>query len=148
MRNDECTCEQSHSRIKVQERGRSAVFLNLSRAIVLLTRIDGCVVKNQTAADWVVTWTASRELIVELKGRNVEHACDQIWHTAQLVHRNCPGSKLAGLIVCSQFPRFNTAIQKAKTSFARQFSGPLHVVSRNCEYDVDHVFSFRGPHRQ
>ena len=84
--------------------------------------------------------------MLELKGRNVEHGCKQILATATTVKRKFSHCKFAALIVCSQFPRFSTAIQKAKERFAKEFNGPLHVVSRNCEYEVDHLFSFKGPH--
>jgi hypothetical protein len=109
--------------------------------------IDGCVIKQALAADWMVTKLDEGDVIVELKGRNVEHGFKQVYATARYWRDNqLGGRQFAALIVCVQYPRVSTTIQKAKQAFAREFKGPLHVVSRNCEYEFRNVLSFKGPH--
>jgi len=80
----ECIEATTDSRVKVSERGRKAIFLNPDNCNYSKVRVDGCVVKNAKAADWVVSKHAVGDIIVELKGRNVEHAVKQINATAAL----------------------------------------------------------------
>ena len=49
-----CQRVTSVSRIKIEESGRKAIFMNLARDQFVLTRVDGCVVVDSVAADWVV----------------------------------------------------------------------------------------------
>jgi hypothetical protein len=141
-------CQQSltHSKVKVEEGRRKAVFLNETRDQFLRTKVDGCLVKDQTASDWVVSKLRVGDVIVELKGTDVDHAVRQILITAMYwtLHQTKQGA-LAALIVCSQYPRVDTKIQRAQRSFARKHKGPLHVVSHNCEVQLEHVLSFNGP---
>lgn len=85
-------------------------------------------------------------VVVELKGRNVEHGADQVMATAhrwKVVEDRC--DRIAGLIVGRQVPGATTAIQLKRERFAKRFGGPLHVVNRNCDYKLEHLLSFKGP---
>ena len=92
------------------------------------------------AADWVVSKCKVGDVIVELKGKDVEHATKQVVATAKLWKQKglCQG-KLAGLIVCSQYPKASTSVQKKQQAFASEFSGQLHVRTRNREYDLEQL---------
>ncbi|HEX8662846.1 MAG TPA: hypothetical protein VF744_02305 [Beijerinckiaceae bacterium] len=144
----ECEEETSVERIKVEELGRKATFVNEEHNTYRKTQMDGCVVKNQLAADWVVSRANIGDVIIELKGRHVEHAVRQIRATAGfLTDGDYREGRLAGLVVCTQFPKASTTVQRAQAEFARAFKGPLHVVTQNLEYAFENVLSFKGPHR-
>jgi hypothetical protein len=137
------------SKISVSERGRTATFVNEERRHYVKTQFDGCVLRETTAADWVVSKPPVGCVIVELKGKNVEHAVRQVLATAKywLAGKLLEG-RIAGLIVCARYPRVDTTVQRSQQEFTKQFKGPLHIVCRNGEYDIECVLSFRGPHRK
>jgi hypothetical protein len=144
---DECRVSISFKRIVVKDNGRkTATFLNEDEHTYFLTRVDGCVIKNELAADWLVTKPAVGEVIIEFKGRDVDHAVKQVHATAKYwQEHNLRIGSIAGLIVARQYPRNSTAVQRAQQAFARGFQGPLHVVTRNNDYKIEKVLSSTGP---
>lgn len=135
----------SVSEIKVEEKGKSAAILNPERVEYSRVKVDGCVETDGPRADWVIE-RCNAAVIIELKGRNVEHAADQIYATA-IKWRDQEGrcQRIAGLIVGRQTPGASTAMQVKKKKFSQRFGGPLHVVGRNSSYVLEHVLSFKGP---
>lgn len=146
---DHCKTITTDSRITVFERGKAATFINDGRDEMVKTKFDGCVPINGVAADWIVSKQHLGDVIIELKGKNVEHGAKQIHATAQYWRSEghvC--GKIAGLLVCTRYPRASTSIQKSQQAFQKLFSGPLHVVTKNYEYQIENVLSFKGPHRR
>lgn len=144
-----CRCSTSVSKIKVKERGRKAVICNRRNAKFVKTRVDGCLVRQTAAADWVISKPKQGDVFIELKGTDVDHAFKQIMATVTLwrVH-NLGCGKQAGLIVCRQYPQATTRSQRAKVAFLKLANGPLHVVSGNYEYCFENILSFNGPFRK
>jgi len=123
---EECEEETSVARIKVEELGRKATFVNDEGERYRKTRMDGCIVKNRLAADWVVSRENVGDAIIELKGKHVEHAVRQVRATAEFLARGgFREGRLAGLVVCSQFPKASTSVQRAQADFA----APLKALS-------------------
>ncbi|WP_400769580.1 hypothetical protein [Methylosinus sporium] len=139
----ECQSISNDIRVKVAgEHGRSAIFLNKSKDTFVKIRVDGCVISNSTgqkSADWIVSRPGVGDVIVELKGKNVEYAIQQINCTAKFwTNENLRAGRLAALIVAKQCPPLtSTTIQKAQTAFAREYEGRLRVVTRNDEFSFD-----------
>ncbi|WP_431322549.1 hypothetical protein [Rhizobium sp. YTU87027] len=134
------------SNVKVEERGRKAVFVNPQNTIHHKIQMDGCVIKNSTCADWVVTKQGVGTVIVELKGKHIEHGAKQVEATAVFLRGigyNMP--KLAGLIVGNGYPKANSTLQKFQASFRKSFGGPLHVVTKNDDFVFEKVLSSTGP---
>ena len=141
-------CEQvtSASKIKVEELGRKAVFLNPTKAMHRKIQVDGCVIRDALAADWVLSKDGIGDVIVELKGKNVEHGAKQCLATAQFWSTNGLGQgRIAALIICRQYPHTDTGVQVAQDRFRREYKGPLHVVTGRYEFDFERVLSFKGP---
>jgi hypothetical protein len=143
----DCTESLSHTRIKVDDNGsrRWAVFLNPKRAAIRKIRVDGCLLRDGPAADWVVSKADCVDVVVELKGRDVAHAIHQIvatlrfWSSLGGVEQN---NHLAALIVCTQYPRDNTKIERARRQIAQEHHAPLHVKSRNLKYAFEALAKF------
>lgn len=135
----ECQNKVKTSKVKIEEEGRKAVFLNATKNTYIKTKIDGCCVKNEIAADWLIS-KDERHLIVELKGKNVEKALKQIEATTCGVKSIFCTSRISALIVCSQYPRIDTKIQKAKNDFPKCHPGFLHIVSSNKEHIFEELF--------
>jgi hypothetical protein len=77
----ECIEQVRHSRIKVHDAGtgKSAVLLNLDKETVRKIRMDGSLAPvGELAADLVVSHPKIADVIVELKDRDVDHACAQV----------------------------------------------------------------------
>jgi hypothetical protein len=131
----QCTESVAHSKIKVEENGKSAVFLNATNSVFNRIHVDGCVIKDGPRCDWVISRKSIGDVLIELKGSNVKHAFGQIRATAAYWRANkFLEGRMGGLVVCSQYPRIATMVQKAKEEFSREFNAPLRVESRNLEY--------------
>lgn len=133
----DCTVETTVSRIKVEERGKSAVFINLDRNPYWKIKVDGCVVKNAIAADWIVAQKNNGAIIVELKGKDVDHAAKQVIATATLWRSKNSRGRLAGLIIATQYPTASPIIQRLQESFRKAFSAKLHVASGRREFRIE-----------
>jgi hypothetical protein len=139
-----CQISKKESNIKLTEAktGRKAIFKNELKENIILTSFDGCVVKNDTAADFVLSKTKIGDLIVELKGRDVEHGATQVMATAEYLtsnkHRN---GLIAALIVCRKYPKEDSIVQRRQLAFAKKFKGPLKV-SEKTVYEFEKCFSF------
>ena len=141
--------------VKVEENGRVAAFLNKSGGDFFKVNLDGGLVKNQTCADYAVVKKGVGTVVVELKGTDIEHAVDQIAAAIRLL-KNCGDrgesarvavSKmpLAGLIICSRYPRVDSMYQRRLKKFVKENKCPLHCVSGKGEFEVERVLSFKGP---
>jgi hypothetical protein len=96
----------------------------------------------------VVARESYGDVIIELKGKDVDTAVKQVEATASHWRsQNYGTGKIAALIVSTQYPKANTAVRKAQEKFTKVFHGPLHVVTKNYEGCLEAVFSFKGPHK-
>src|SRR6266511_1259184 len=77
-----CQKKTNERKVKVEEYRKKAVFLNEARSEFVITRVDGCVIKDGVRSDWVVTRLAIGDVIVELKGVDVGHGLKQVRATA------------------------------------------------------------------
>jgi hypothetical protein len=140
--NDACVKLTRAPLIRVAEHASVATLINSKRAKI---RIDECVVRKGIRCDWVVSKENCVDVLIELKGADVNHAVDQLLATIE-IWRNHPlrgkNTKLAALVVCSQYPRIDTRVQRAKKIFASKFGMPLHISSRGGEFDFCKLASF------
>jgi hypothetical protein len=129
--------------VLVEARGRKANFINPERAKFHRIRVDGCLTRNVTAADFIVTKVDHADVIVELKGRNVDHAIKQVeatllqWRKS----RHC-SSRLAGLVVCNQVPKATIAT-RVKEQFMRKHRVHVTVRSGNHRYRIEDLVKNR-----
>ncbi|WP_306393237.1 hypothetical protein [Telluria beijingensis] len=135
-----------HSKIKIEENGRKAIFLNATKETFHLVQVDGALLKNVVASDFVLAKLKVGDLVIELKGMDVDHAVEQVFETASYWRdKNYRQGGIAALIVSSRVPAFNTKIAKYAARFKKSFNGPLHVVSQNREFTFERALSFDGP---
>lgn len=129
------------SNVKIKEGGRSVVFSNPSRKTFEITKVDGGLVKNQKAADYVVTIADVGDLIVELKGKEVGVACEQIIATYSIM-RQCESRRgpMAGLVVCTRFPRSDTKAQRLQAAFLRDHGARLKVLENQAKCCFEDFF--------
>lgn len=140
----ECETATTVSKIKLEERAAKAIFLNQPRETYTVVRVDGCVVQNEVAADYLVAKNTAA-VVVELKGRDAEHGLSQVLASAKMVRDREPNlTVIAAMLVSNRMPRVNTFVQRAKDKYAAEMGAPLTLVSRNCEVLFDEVIRFGG----
>lgn len=140
-------CERTNvSSIKFEEGASKAIFLNPSREWHIKVQIDGCLVTNERAADAALYNSNADVIIVELKGVDVAYGAKQIIAAAEVLrtHEPVPRS-CAGLVVGKEYPKISTTIQRMQAQFAKAYKRPLHIVTKNGEFEFAAVHSFRGP---
>lgn len=143
---EECFETVRDSKPKVEENGRKAVFLNPDRAEVRKIRVDGCLITGDgQRADYIISKPGTIDVIVELKGRDIYHARDQILATL-LFWREFPplSSVIAGLIVCSKSPASASELQVLKAKILKKFGLWLAVDENEKK---QYSFSEFGPNR-
>lgn len=137
------------SSIKVEQHGKSAVFENPNRDEYFVTTTDGGILGNQRVADYVVSRVGIGDLIVELKGKDVDTACKQIEATISLVNACTSQTRkgkskrgpIAGLIVCTRVPKLDTKAQSLRNRFAKQYRSRLFIYVGNRSFRLSDFFS-------
>jgi hypothetical protein len=111
-----CTEELNHPRVTVKAHGRSATFLNPGRTIIKKVDIDCWLHAAGTAkADYVVCMPKSVDVIVELKGKDIIYAVDQIlathahWKKVPLCAKN-----IGALVVFTRSPERSAVLGNIK----------------------------------
>jgi hypothetical protein len=145
MPNDCCT-KTVENKITVEENSKRATFLNSQKRQFVVCQIDGCEIKGEIACDYFLQREVADSVLVELKGRDISHAIDQIEATFRyLAQAGRLKGKKAGLIVAgkpSTHPLFTSKVQRAKERLKKQHSAPLHIVRDKYEDEMDPLFSF------
>jgi hypothetical protein len=141
-----CTVITTNSNVKVEENGRKAVFKNKNKEAYSISEIDDCLIKSGIRADWLVSKVGSTSIIVELKGKDISHACEQIFTSAKNDSvKQLLEEKIGFLIICSKFPRFDTFVRRAKEKSMKEFKAGFHVVCNQGVFDIDRVAAIDGP---
>lgn len=114
--------------IKVKENTSTFEMLNKERRKIDKMKVDGCVITNGIRCDWMfVDQLSKKEIYVELKGRDVEHAYDQIVETVTKLSKTKDNKN--GIIVCTKCPLTDTKTQIIKAK-ARKKNIVLTIKSR------------------
>lgn len=131
MKNEECIEETVGQNVVVKENGRRINFLNPDRSKFKKIKVDNCLIIDGERSDWIVTKVGVGSVVVELKGKDVDKACHQLWST--LAHPDCCGhleKKRALVVVASRVPSLDTSIQRHKNK-ARQNGLRLEFICQN-----------------
>jgi len=101
-----CTDELDVSKITVKRDGRRATFDNSDRATIKCVDLDRWIPSNTTIkADYIVSKPGVADVIIELKGKDIDHAVEQIVVTLGKWNAAPPFSKkIGGLIVFTRCP--------------------------------------------
>jgi hypothetical protein len=141
-----CIEDITHSKVKVEENSRKATFKNPNATKYQRVKIDGCVITEGPRCDYIVREIGSTTVFVELKGRDVEHACHQLLSTHEheavksLIEKN-----VGFLVICKKYPRFDTYVARAKQACAKKLGAGFHVVCDSGEFDISRVAAIDGP---
>ncbi|WOB79623.1 hypothetical protein [Brevundimonas nasdae] len=146
MSKDNCTTEKSHSLVKIEENKRVAIFRNPRKLPIRVSRVDGCLVTKGIRSDFVVSEPDAASIIVELKGVDVAHACDQLFATVEHPEvKPLLEAQIGFLVICSRYPRFDSFVAKAKQKAAKRYKAGFHVVKDKGQFDIARVAAIDGP---
>lgn len=140
--NKNCTKTRRDKVIVVSQKGRRAEFVNPDEAQYAVTEIDGCLISNETCCDYLVRKLGFASVLVELKGRHVDHACRQLFATIEKPSvRALLEEKKGFLIVCSKYPRIDTFVIKAKREAARRYRAGFKVCCNGKGLELEKIAS-------
>jgi hypothetical protein len=128
-----CIQKVRHSKLKLADPGtaRTAILLNHDKTQVRRIRVDGCLAPAGTvSADWVASKPKVVDVVVELKGRNVDHAVDQIeatWRFWRGHVEHDDDQDIGAWILCSEYPRASTKVARYRESFRAR--GSILIIS-------------------
>ena len=102
-----------------KENKRSFRVKNSSKRYINEVRVDGCLIKSGKKCDWLyeIECQNTNEIFyVELKGKDLNHALEQILETIDYCNRvhNHNSCKKRAYIVLSRYPKEDSSIQKKK----------------------------------
>lgn len=131
-----CVETVNHSAVKVEEKGRKAVFLNPQKEKFQRGKIDGCLVVSGVRADYFVNGEG-KSVLVELKGAHVDHACEQLIAAARHPHvKPYLSGKLGFLVICSRYPKESSKVQLYREKIASDFGAKLKIFSDQREVSM------------
>ena len=101
-----CTRELNHPKITVKRDGRRATFINAELTLIKCVDLDAWLSNSGTArADYILAKPHVVNVIIELKGKDIAHAAEQIVVTLGKWKSAPPFStKIGGLIVFTRCP--------------------------------------------
>ncbi len=113
---ERCTEELNHPRVTVRANGRVATFLNPERVNIRKIDVDCWLHGVDTAkSDCVVCKAGSVDVIVELKGKDIHHAIDQIVATyAHWKRTPSRAAKTGALVVFTRSPERSATLDTVK----------------------------------
>ncbi|HWG18926.1 MAG TPA: hypothetical protein VG225_00250 [Terracidiphilus sp.] len=113
---ERCTEETKSRRITVKANGRAATFLNPEKATIKRVDVD-CWLTSVSGqrSDYLLLKPGTVDVIIELKGKDVEHALEQI--LATLTHwkaaKKC-SPRFGGLVVFTRSPMRSATLDNLK----------------------------------
>jgi hypothetical protein len=114
-----CTETKSDSKIKVEAKPQKAIFQNPDRAEIKIVDLD-CWLARETGprADRIVSKPGVVDIVVELKGKNINHALEQILATHARWKAAPPFShRIGALVVFSRSPERSAAMDDTRKRF-------------------------------
>jgi hypothetical protein len=128
-----CTRTKTGSKIKVEAHDRKAVFDNSARAEIKIVNLD-CRLAGDTSpkADHIVSKPGVVDIVVELKGKDIDHALEQILATYAKWKIVPPISKqIGGLVVFSRSPDRSAGLEDKKKRFLQTYGIWLEMNKNN-----------------
>ena len=110
-------------------------FLNPNEREVEKIRVDGCVITEGKKCDFMLK-TDSDENYVEIKGKGVLYACEQIEETIKKISANPKTYPKNSYVISTGTPKVSGKIQVLKKKFKSSYSSTLKIQTRRCEIAI------------
>ncbi|WP_428990018.1 hypothetical protein [Methylocapsa aurea] len=132
-----CVEKIRHENVTVKQRGRRANFVNPERAFYNRIQVDGCLVSEGKKADWIVSKINIGSVIVELKGKHLDEAYEQLLATIENKVCSCwLEERRSFLIICSRVPSFDTIVARKELE-ARKRGVRLKIICGHRDIKIE-----------
>lgn len=128
-----CTTEVKDRILVFEENKRKCVFSNPQNNTLTKVIVDGCQITEGVKCDFLVLDHKGNEYFVELKGKDIPHALEQLESTIKQLSGTDDIRKTA-IIVTSRYPSNDTTMQRAKVLFKKKYK--VDLISKNIKMDV------------
>ena len=99
---------------------------NPKKLKIRVIQVDDCVIKQGVRCDYLIILPDNLEIYVELKGKDVEHAVQQIESSIKQLTENLSAEKLC-FVASTRCPINSPQIQKLKKNFKRSYNAKLTI---------------------
>lgn len=125
-----------HKRITVSENGKTFTLLNPRKSLINVIRVDGCVIKNNIACDWLfVPENHALEYFIELKGSDVGRALEQLRSTIEMLSLEKRKLPKKCFVISARCPLVSTEVQIYASRFKKNYNADLLI--RRLVYESD-----------
>ncbi len=99
---------------------------NPKKLKIRVIKVDNCVIKQGIRCDYLVILPNSLEIYIELKGKDIGHAAEQIEASIKKLTVSLSAKKLC-FIASTRCPLTSPQIQKLKKNFKRDYNATLTI---------------------
>jgi len=129
-----CITRHQGEELVCAENGRRMIFLKPKERIAEKIQVDPCIGLPGLACDYLVRDWKQRNHFVELKGKNVSHALDQIEATIPELIDISKRNRIRCFVVCSGAPATTPAWQVRQKKFRTRWNAELKIKAQVCEH--------------
>ncbi|MFV0582806.1 MAG: hypothetical protein ACK5N4_12260 [Parabacteroides gordonii] len=128
-----CTTKVTDRILVLEENKCKCVFSNPENNNLTKIIVDGCQITEGVKCDFLVLDHNNNEYFIELKGKDIPHALEQLEATIKQLSGTNNIQKTA-IIVTSRYPSNDTTMQRAKVMFRKKYK--VDLISKNRRMDV------------
>lgn len=129
-----CTFETTDKLLVVKERKSKCIFSNPNRHTLTKVIVDGCQITDGVKCDYLILDHCRNEYFVELKGKDLPHAIEQLEATIQQLSDKNSIVKKKAIIVSSRNPSNDTSVQRAQKEFKKKYNTEL--IAKNIQAEI------------
>lgn len=129
-----CVKDVTDRLLTLAENKRKCVFKNPEKHPLKKITVDGCQIIENAKCDYLVIDHSQNEYFVELKGKDLPHAVEQLEESIRRLSNMNAHTKKFALIVASRYPSNDTTIQRAKAIFKKKYKAEL--ISKNVLMEI------------
>lgn len=127
-------CRQvvNDSNISFKDNGNAKcqlIYLNPTRVNVTRYRVDGCLITEGQKCDFKMD-CPNFEHYIEIKGKDIYHACDQIEATINQLSINSRTYPKKSFVIATGVPTINGKIQIITKKFSKSYNSTLKIKTR------------------
>lgn len=100
-------------------------------------RVDDCLIKEGKRCDFLIIDHNKNEHYIEMKGKEVKYACEQIEETIKKLSKNIKTGVKFSYVVSTACPLTTSQIQIMKVKFKNKYNSALYVKNKFCECLID-----------
>jgi hypothetical protein len=133
---ERCEVRTKDPRIVCEEKASKITFLNELRQETRRIRVDNCVITEGLRCDFLVISATGVEHFVELKGRDIDHAIEQLEASINAISPRKSRLLRYCFIISSRCPLLTPKIQEFKAQFRKKFNAVLIIKNRSYEHSL------------